>query len=78
MFVLFGLLSSHGSQFTVDMTSYIQGTKKLMSKIKGHQSLDCVNHNKLWEILKDKGIPDHLTCLLRNLYAGQEATELDM
>ena len=74
MFVLFGLLSSHGSQFTVDMTSYIQGTKKLMSKIKGHQSLDCVNHNKLWEILKDKGIPDHLTCLLRCLYAGQEAT----
>ena len=35
---------------------------------------DCVDHNKLWEILKDMGIPDHLTCLLRNLYAGQEAT----
>ena len=35
---------------------------------------DCVNHNKLWKILKDMGIPDHLTCLLRNLYAGQEAT----
>ena len=34
--------------------------------------------NKLWEILKKMGIPDHLTCLLRNLYAGQEATELDM
>ena len=32
------------------------------------------NHNKLWEILKEMGIPDHLTCLLRNLYAGQEAT----
>ena len=34
----------------------------------------CVNHNKLWKILKETGIPDHLTCLLRNLYAGQEAT----
>ena len=35
---------------------------------------DCVDHNKLWTILKEMGIPDHLTCLLRNLYAGQEAT----
>ena len=36
-------------------------------------AIDCV-HNKLWKILKEMGIPDHLTCLLRNLYAGQEAT----
>jgi len=35
---------------------------------------DCVDHNKLWRILKEMGIPDHLTCLLRNLYAGQEAS----
>ena len=35
---------------------------------------DCVNHNELWKILQEIGIPDHLTCLLRNLYAGQEAT----
>ena len=35
---------------------------------------DCVDHEKLWKILKEMGIPDHLTCLLRNLYAGQEAT----
>ena len=35
---------------------------------------DCVDHNKLWKILTEMGIPDHLTCLLRNLYAGQEAT----
>ena len=34
----------------------------------------CVDHNKLWKILKEMGIPDHLTCLFRNLYAGQEAT----
>src|SRR5574342_466094 len=38
------------------------------------KAFDCVDHNKLWTILKEMGIPDHLTCLLRNLYAGQEAT----
>ena len=38
------------------------------------KAFDCVDHNKLWKILKETGIPDHLTCLLRNLYAGQEAT----
>ena len=42
------------------------------------KAFDCVDHSKLWNILKEIGIPDHLTCLLRNLYAGQEATELDM
>ena len=41
------------------------------------KAFDCVGHNKLWKILKEMGIPDHLTCLLRHLYAGQEA-ELDM
>ena len=38
------------------------------------KAFDCVDHNKLWKILKEMGIPDHLTCLLRNLYAGQEAS----
>ena len=38
------------------------------------KSFDCVDHNKLWKILKQMGIPDHLTCLLRSLYTGQEAT----
>ena len=38
------------------------------------KDFDCVDHNKLWKILKEMEIPDHLTCLLRNLYAGQEAT----
>ena len=38
------------------------------------KAFDYVDHNKLWAILKEIGIPDHLTCLLRNLYAGQEAT----
>ena len=39
------------------------------------KAFDCVDHNKLWKILKEMGIPDHLTCLLRNLYLGQKATE---
>ena len=38
------------------------------------KAFDCVDHNKLWKILKEMGMPDHLICLLRNLYAGQEAT----
>ena len=38
------------------------------------KAFDCVDHNKLWNILNEMGIPDHITCLLRNLYAGQEAT----
>ena len=42
------------------------------------KTFDCVDHSKLWKILQETGIPDHLICLLRNLYIGQEATELDM
>ena len=42
------------------------------------KAFDCVDHNKLWKTLKEMGIPDPLTCLLRNLYAVKEATELDM
>ena len=42
------------------------------------KAFNCVDHNKLWKILKEIGIADHLTCLLRNLYASQEATELDV
>ena len=43
------------------------------------KTFDCVDHNKLWKNLKEMGIPDHLTCLLRNLYTGQEEKlELDM
>ena len=45
--------------------------------IKTAKAFDCVDHNKLWKILKEMGIPDHLICLLRNLYVGQE-TEPDM
>ena len=42
------------------------------------KAFDCMDDNKLWKILKEMGIPDHLTCLLRNLCAGQEATEQDI
>jgi len=38
------------------------------------KAFNCVDHNKLWKIFKEMGIPDHLTCLLRNMYTGQEAT----
>ena len=39
------------------------------------KAFDCVDHNKLWKILQEMGTPDHLTCLVRNLYAGQDATD---
>ena len=42
------------------------------------KAFDCVDQNRLWKILQEMGIPDHLTCLLRNLHAGEEDTELDM
>ena len=48
--------------------------KKLKIELPCDLAFDCVDHNKLWKILKEMGIPDHLICLLRNLYAGQEAT----
>ena len=55
----------------------IHGVAKSRARLSNWTELnwfDCVDHNKLWKILKKIGIPDHLTCLLRNLYAGQEAT----
>ena len=48
------------------------------SSIDYAKAFDCVDHNKLWKILQEMEIPDHLTCLLRNLYTGQEITESDM
>ena len=48
--------------------------KTSISAIDYAKAFDCVDHNQLWKILEEMGIPDHLTCLLRNLYAGQEAT----
>ena len=48
--------------------------KHLLLLIDYAKAFDCVDHNKLWKILKEMGIPDHLICLLRNLYAGQDTT----
>ena len=48
--------------------------KTSISALLTMQKSDCVDHNKLWKILKEMGMPDHLTCLLTNMYAGQEAT----
>ena len=48
--------------------------KHLLLLIDYAKTFDCVDHNKLWKILQEMGIPDHLTCILRNLYTGQEAT----
>ena len=55
--------------------AYLPEKKKIyLCFIDYAKAFDCVDHSKLWKILKEMGIPDHLTCLLRSLYAGQEAT----
>ena len=51
-----------------------QSSRKYFCFVDYAKAFGCVDHNKLWKILKEMRIPDHLTCLLRNLYAGQEAT----
>ena len=53
-------------------------SRKYICVIDYTKASDCVDHNKLWKILKEMEIPDHLTCLLRNQFAGQEVTEPDM
>ena len=67
------------SSFDKNMESYMEKTKGFQKNIyfcfiEYAKAFDCVYHNNLWKILKEMGIPDHLICLLRNLYAGQEAT----
>ena len=57
----------------MDLTE-AEDIKKRWQEYTEDYTFDCINHNKLWKILKEMGIPDHLTCLLRNVYAGQEAT----
>ena len=49
-------------------------SRKTCTSVSSTKAFDCVDHNKLWKVLKEMGIPDHLTCHLINLYAGQEAT----
>ena len=61
-------------QHPLDYQKRKSSKKNLLSFYFYSKAFDCVDHNKLWKILKEIGKPDHLTCLLRNLYAGQEVT----
>ena len=58
----------------IKLPTSVGSLKNIFCFIDYAKAFDCVDRNKLWKILKEMGIPDHLTCLLRNLYAGQEAT----
>ena len=80
-----GFRKGRGTRDQIDNICWIMEKAKELQKsiyfcfIDYANAFDCVNHNKLWKILKEMGIPDHLTCLLRNLYSGLEATvRLDM
>ena len=75
-----GFIKGRGTRDQVANVHWIiEKTKKFQKNtyfcfIDYAKAFDCVDHNKLWKILKETGIPDHLTCHLRNLYVGQEAT----
>ena len=72
---MFKLILEKAEEPEIKLPISAGSSKKLESSRKTSISaFNCVDHNKLWKILKEMGIPDHLTCLLRNLYAGQEAT----
>ena len=79
-FQMFKLVLEKAEEPEIKLSTFAGSSKKQESFrnyfcfIHHAKAFDCVDHNKLWKILKDMGIPDHLTCLLRNLYAGQEAT----
>ena len=75
-----GFRKGRGTRDQIDNIRWIMEKEREFQKniyfcfIDYSKAFDCVDHNKLWKILKEMGIPDHLTCLLRNLHAGQEAT----
>ena len=75
-----GFRKDRGTRDQIDNIRWIVSKKQEFQKnicfcfIDCANAFDCVNHNKLWKILKEKGMPDHLTCLLRYLFTGQEAT----
>ena len=85
-FQMFKLILKKGEEPEIELPTSAGSSKKQEFQkniyfcfIDYAKAFDCVDHNKLWKILKKMGIPDHLTCLLRNLCTGQEATlELDM
>ena len=72
-FLMFKLVLEKAEEPEIKLPTSAGSSKKQESSRKIY-IFDCVDHNKLWKILKEMGIPDHLTCLLRNPYAGQEAT----
>ena len=77
---MFELDLEKAEQPEIKLPTFIGSSKKQDRKniyfcfIDYAKAFDCVDHNKLWKILKEMGIPDHLTCLLRNLHAGQEVS----
>ena len=79
---MFKLVSEKSEEPEIKLPTFSGSSKKQESSRKNiyfcfigyTKAFDCVDHNELWKILKRMGIPDHLTCLLRNLYADQEAT----
>ena len=78
--VQFGFRKGRGTRDQIANINWIMEKAREFQKniyfcfIDHAKAFDCVDHNKLWKILREMEIPDHLTCLLRNLYAGQEAT----
>ena len=81
-FQMFKLVLEKAEEPEIKLPIFTRSSKKQDSSRKNiyfcfidyAKAFDCVDHNKLWKILKEMGLPDYLTCLLRNLYAGQEAT----
>ena len=78
---MFRLDLEKAEESEINLPTFVGSSKKQESSRKTYfcfidnaEAFDCVNHNQLWKILQEMGIPDHLICLLRNLYAGQEAT----
>ena len=79
---MFTLDLEKAEELEIKLPTYVGSSKKEESSkkkiyfcfIDHTKAFDCVDHNKLWKILKEMGLPDQLICLLRNLYAGQEAT----
>ena len=75
-----GFRKGRGTRYLIANTHWITEKAREFQKniyfcfIECAKAFDCVDHKKLWKILSEMGIPDHLTCLLRNLYAGQEET----
>ena len=83
-FQMFKLVLENTEEPEIKLQNSLDHRKSKSSRGKKHpnyfyfidyaKAFDCVDHNKLWKILKEMQMPDHLTCILRNLYAGQEAT----